>query len=250
MSFAPVTAIAVFYGAVFCFAHYYAVVTPFPYKATAETWRTVEDFVIIFKVSRTVSHSVAVFAKYKRTFFFFVQRELAPVCRRRIHTRNNIVRLVGSVALIMNTFVMQKACIVKTLNPLGGFCKIMSVTAFVSHGPHNYTWTVDVTCNTDFFAVKNALVKKRITCRKSNAGIVRPVPVGSAIYANSAVHFKVCFVYYIKSVAVAELVKNRSIRVMRSSDCIYIVLLHKPQVIFKLGHTCSIACVGVAVVSV
>ena len=70
--FAPVSAVAVFNLAVAGLSHNYTVVAPLPDKAAAETFRAVEDLMIIFEVSRTVSHCMTVFAENKWTLFFFV----------------------------------------------------------------------------------------------------------------------------------------------------------------------------------
>ena len=86
--FAPVAAVAVFNLSFFGFAHYKAVVAPFPDKAAAKPVGAVEKLMIIFQVARAVTHGMAVFAQNKRSLFLFVLGHFFPVFYRRIHPGN------------------------------------------------------------------------------------------------------------------------------------------------------------------
>lgn len=133
----PVTAVEEFIFAFDGLTHIDGVVTPFPYETTDITGIFVETFKISLQISRSVTHSVAVFY-FDKWFFTFFRAELIDKFHRCIHPGEDIQIMyivdIISIGLLPDTvLIVQNTIRVVRFDPCGGFFQIRTVGTFISH---------------------------------------------------------------------------------------------------------------------
>ncbi len=133
--FPMVTAIIIYCFAIFCNSLIYCMVTPFPYKPATHNIIVINYLEIIFKVSWPIPHCMTVFHKQIWLIRFTINIFLYIFNRRIHHTIYiNIGIVIFSLfACIYCTFIMCKACFVKSFSPCQCFLKSTSIGTFISH---------------------------------------------------------------------------------------------------------------------
>ena len=121
--FVPVAAVEEFIFAFDGFAHIYGVVAPFPYETADITRIFVETFKISLQVSRTVTHSVAVFY-FDKWFFAFFGAELVDKFYRCVHPGEDIqimyiIHIIGIGLLPDTVFIVQNTIRIIGFDPCG-----------------------------------------------------------------------------------------------------------------------------------
>ncbi len=192
-------------------------IIPFPDEAALEPAVLPEQPLILFQISRPVSHGMTVLAENVRLSVAVVplpdlRKPLKPGIHRRIHVRN----ICRRISLIVN-----QTGSVQFPYRLRRCVKILSHRRFISKGPHQNRGVVPVLLHHSYRPVN--------VCFPEAFLIVQPFV---SLYPFKPVRFQICFINHIKTVLVAQVIKVRHLRIVRTSDGIDVVTLHHPQMFF------------------
>ena len=129
---------------------------------------------------------------------------------------------------ISGSLIMGQPAAVKLLCPLQRFLKITSIRTFISHRPNNHTRTVFIPLDTPLYPIQNRFFPNRVI---RNGLIPMPelilIAVIFIINLNRTVTFHIRLIHHHKAIFIAQLIKNRSIRIMAGSYCIKIMPFHQ-----------------------
>ena len=226
VALAAVSAVAVLRLAVLGIAQNNSVVCPLPDKPSHEPVAFFKQPAVVLQVSGAVAHSVTVFAENKGALFIFSCEEFSDILGGGIHLRDHIQHIVRSIVKLMCAFVMDRAGAVKLLYELCSLTKVFSPARLVSKRPDNNTGAVYIPADQKALTVKDSLSEQGFTGDHSYA-VIAPGPFEVVIYCHTAVGLKVGLVNNIEPQLVAKPVKLGSIRVMRRSHRVDVVVLHK-----------------------
>ncbi len=239
----PVTAVEEFVFAFEGLTHIDGVVTPFPYETTDITGILVETFKISLQISRSVTHSVAVFY-FDKWFFTFFRAELIDKFHRCIHPGEDIQIMyivdIISIGLLPDTvLIVQNTIRVVRFDPCGGFFHIRTVCTFISHGPGEDAGAVFVSVNQVLDTIYDSVFIRRIAHQIAIAFFVLyfshiDMFTLTSVECGTSVGFQICFIHNIKTVFVIHLCGPWSIWIMAGTDRIDVMFLHQLQISQKL----------------
>ena len=177
--FSMITAIMIYGLPIFCPAMCDRMIAPFPDKSSADPVITLDHLKVIFKISRSISHAVAILDKQER-FAAILLQIFADLFQRRIHPAVQIqilIIILDIIIAVSGALVLCDPVRIKFLCPFQRFFKIAAVGALISHRPHNDTATVFVPLYHKLYTVYDRLLPHWVV---SNFFIpaMKPVPVG------------------------------------------------------------------------
>ena len=215
---------------IFCRSMCDRMITPFPDKPATHPVILMNHLKIIFKISRSVSHTMAVFYQQKR-FASVIFQIILYLLQWRIHPAVNIqiVIIIGNIIITVScTFVLRDPVRIKLLCPCKRLFKITSIRAFISHRPHYNAWTVFVSLYHKLDTVHNCLFPCRIIC---NLFIPMVKTVLVCVLLPVQHKWSMCLnirlVNHHKSIFIAHLIKIWCIWIMTGTNSVKVMLLHQ-----------------------
>ena len=215
---------------IFCRSMCDRMITPFPDKPATHPVILMNHLKIIFKISRSVSHTMAVFYQQKR-FASVIFQIILYLLQWRIHpaVKIQIVIIIGNIIITVScTFVLRDPVRIKLLCPCKRLFKITSIRAFISHRPHYNAWTVFVSLYHKLDTVHNCLFPCRIIC---NLFIPMVKTVLVCILLPVQHKWSMCLnirlVNHHKSIFIAHLIKIWCIWIMTGTNSVKVMLLHQ-----------------------
>ena len=241
--FVPVAAVEEFIFAFDGFAHIYGVVAPFPYETADITRIFVETFKISLQVSRTVTHSVAVFY-FDKWFFAFFGAELIDKFHWCVHPGEDIqimyiVDIIGVGLLPDTVLIVQNTIRVVRFDPCGSFFQVRTVGTFISHGPGEDAGAVFVSVDQVLDTVYDSVFIRRIAHQIAIAFFVLyfahvDMFTLTSVECGASVGFQISLIHNIETVFVIHLCGPWSIWIMAGADRIDVMFLHQFQIFQKL----------------
>ena len=237
--FAMIPAIGIDRLAIFGYTMGYCMIAPLPYETTAHLILCLYHLEIIFKISGTISHTVAVFHQ-KEWFAAILFQIFLYLSKCRIHTAVyvKIPVIIGYIVIaVSGTLILRDTFRIKSLCPCQCLLKVAAISAFISHRPHHDTKPVLVTLHHQLHTVNNRSFPYRIICYllipTLKAVVIR---ILFSIQHKWSVCFDICLVNHHKSIAVAHFIEKWCIWIMAGTNGIEVVLLHQGKVCLDLLH--------------
>ena len=253
LEFSVVSAVKEDRFALRCFAAPNSVVTPFPYKAAAESGIFFRKIPVFFEIAGAVAHGVTVLHQKER-FVRILFQVLGHFGKGRVHAPEQID--VGDVvspvaAEIVSAFIVRKPRGIRLFGPSEGPLEGDAEAALVAHGPDQDAGAVAISDDHGAHSVQRGLYKGRVV-RDAHVSQAHPLRVilFIKIQRRRPVALIVGFVDHIQADEVAELVKPGNIGIMAGADCVEIVGFDHAQVQKSLVHTADRAREGIGFVAV
>ena len=213
------------------FIRLYSVVAPFPHERAHETVGRVDYIPIIVYIPVAVAHGVRVLAKHERSGFLPVLQVFYHLVGVRVHARKHIYALGVKIRLIIHTayaLVMYRAGIAG-MYVIRALVKHLAVVRLVAERPYHNAGAVFVALVHCYFPVAHSPV--------GYAAVSEILPTAQRVFVavplRHAVRFHVRLVHYVKSHAVAKVVKLGAVGIMACAYRVHIGVFHKLEVAYR-----------------
>ena len=238
---------------IFCRSMCDCMITPLPYKTSTHTVILMNHLKIIFKISWSISHTVAVFHQQKRfasiifqIIFYLLQWWIHPAVKIQI-----VIIICNIIITVSCTFVLCDPIRIKILCPSKCLFKIASICTFISHRPHYNAGTVFVPLYHKPDTIHNCLFPCRIIC---NLFIPTTKTVLVCVFLPVQHKWSMCLnirlVNHHKSIFIAHLIKIWCIWIMAGTNSIKVMLLHQHQILFNLPDIDYKSCLRIRIMAV
>jgi len=195
-------------------------VNPVPNETTLEVTTAADDVPVHLEITLTVAHGVCVFTHDEGAAQFF-GGPVTHVVQTGVHGANDVCPFVFA-----GTFKLNGAAGIISLGPGIHFLVAVTEAVFVTHGPENDACVVLVAFHEAFHALHVYILPIRVLGSVDGA-IVHGVCLNIGL------------IHHIKSVFIAQLIKQGGLWVMAGTDGVDIELFHHGEILdehFTIGN--------------
>jgi len=195
-----------------------SLIHPIPYTSSLQKLIRLYNIPVILKVSDAVSHGMGIFTHDQRTVVAFIQRIVDELSDSMVHGSDNICMLPQS------TLFKHHRPIIMGFQPFITLPEIVTVTCFISHGPHDHGRIVLMYLIVPFHPVYIGFFPYGLV---HNMLLIVIAPL---LCSSKGMGLNICLSNYIESIPVTKGIKVGIHRIMGGPDRIDIKLFHEGHI--------------------